>query len=112
MESILLIIATITFATFWIVIVILYTPTCFRLRAMIDLIDNGEILEEHKVKWSIGYNLHTFDNWLISIPDSEKYLKYNLVVTTVQKLKRYRTIIGILFPILIASAIGLFAIVK
>jgi hypothetical protein len=111
MESILVGTATITFATFWVIVVIFYTPTCFRLRAMIELIDKGDILEEHKVKWSIGHNQHTVDNWLISIPSSEKYLKYQLVVATVQKLKRYRIIISVLIPILVISAIGLLTII-
>ena len=89
--------------------VIFYTPSCFRLRAMIDLIDEFGELNAHKIKWSIGYNLHTLDNWLISIPTSKKYLKYELVTKTIERIKNYRTVLGISITVLIICVLILMA---
>src|SRR6267154_645869 len=109
MKTILLLISTLSFLSTWITAVVLYMPSCFRLRAMIDLIDKNDNLKADKIKWSIGYNLHTVDNWLISIPTSEKYLRYELVTRTIKKINFQRTVLGISTVTLIVSALILLA---
>lgn len=108
-ETVLPFTAILSFLSLWITMVILYTPSCFKLRAMIDLIDELGELKTNKIKWSIGYNFHTLDNWLISIPTSNKYLKYELVTRTIERIKAYRTILGVSTTLLIICVLVLLA---
>ena len=76
---------------------------------MIDLIDEKGELKTNKIKWSIGYNLHTVDNWLISIPTSDKYLRYEMVTRTIKRIQTYRTVLGISATVLVVSVLILVA---
>jgi hypothetical protein len=109
MNQILLLIAISSFVTIWIVMIIFYTPSCFRLRAMVDQIDKEGELKKQKVNWRIGRNIETLNNWLISIPTSKKYLQYDILTITVGKIQTYRTILGISAALLIISTLILLA---
>ena len=112
MEQILLTILIPSFLAFWIIVVILYTPACFTLRTMIDLIDEEGELKTNKIEWSLGGNSNTVSNWLISIPTSDKYLQYDKVKTTIDKIRVYRRMIGILGPIIIICAVILTNVIE
>lgn len=104
METALLILTSGSFLVFWITIVVFYTPSCHNLREMIDSIKQDGDLTRTKSKWMwYGRSAKTIDDWLITLPVEDKYLKYGLVQTTVNRIKIYRRIIMITAPIMVVS---------
>jgi hypothetical protein len=103
MEQILLISAFSAFLTLWIVSVVFYTPACFRLRSLIDSIDRDGEPNVIRIKSSLEYSFKTLENWLISLPASDKYLKHHLVVRAAQRMYACRIIMSISIVILIIS---------
>jgi hypothetical protein len=113
MESILLIFIFVSFLTFWVTIVIFYTPACFNLKTMLDSINNDGELTKTKapVSWYLT-NFQTFDCWTISLPKTEKYLTYEKVNKTVNRIKLCRKIMTYTLPIMIICVAILLLTVK
>ena len=113
METILLILIIFSFLIFLIVIVIFYTPDCFNLRTMIDSIDcYGELIKtKAPTSWYLT-NFHTLECWTISLPKSEKYLKYEIVNKTVNRIRVSRKIMAYTAPIMIICGFILLMTVK
>jgi hypothetical protein len=54
-----------------------YTPACFNSRTMMDSIDaDGELTKTQAPTSWYFTNFHTVDCWIIGLPKSDKYLKY------------------------------------
>ncbi len=102
METILLILTFGGFLIFWITTVIIYTPACFNLKTMIkDINENGELTKtKAPISWYLT-NMHTFESWTIGLPKTDKYLKYELVVKTSNKIRICRKIMAYTSPIMI-----------
>ena len=93
MESTLLILTSVSFLIFFLVLVFFYTPDCFNLRVMMDSIDSdGELTKIRAPKsWYLN-NIRTLDCWLISLPKSEKYLKHEQIKQATIRVRNYRKI--------------------
>jgi hypothetical protein len=104
METILLILTSFSFLIFWIETVMFYTPDCFNLRTMIDSIDrDGELTKtKASTSWYLT-NFHTLDCWTISLPKTEKYLKYDIVNKTANRIRVSRMIMAYTAPMMIIS---------
>ena len=102
MEKILLILSTLSFLFLWIIIIVIYTPNCYNLQVMIDSIDQNGILTETEapLHWYLT-NMHTVECWTISLPDDEKYLKYEIVTRTWGRVQLCRKIMVYTLPIMI-----------
>jgi hypothetical protein len=102
METILLIFTSVSFLIFWIVTVIFYTPACFNLRTMINSIDaDGELTKtQASTSWYMT-NFHTIDCWTIILPESDKYLKYEQLKWTTNRIRNCRKIMTGTAPIMI-----------
>ena len=101
MENILLILSFLS-SIISIVTVVLYTSNCYNLQVMIDSIDQNGILTETEVPlhWYLT-NMHTVECWTISLPDDEKYLKYEIVTRTWGRVQLCRKIMVYTLPIMI-----------
>jgi hypothetical protein len=87
MENTLMTITIISFLLCWLVIVILYTPSCFNLKTMIDSINYDGKLTKTKAPLSMYFKtINTLECWTISLPKDEKYLKYERVRRTINVL--------------------------
>lgn len=95
METILLIITFGSFLLIWIVMIIIYTPACFNLKTMIDSINKDGELTKTKApfRWYLT-NYYTLECWTISLPKTEKYLKYDIVSKTTNKIKISRNFLA------------------
>lgn len=93
MEITLWALTSCSFLIFWIVLVGFYTPDCFNLCTMMDSIDlDGELIKTRApLKWYLT-NFHTLTCWTISLPKSEKYLKYDIVNKAVKRISKSRRI--------------------
>jgi hypothetical protein len=102
-------ITIISFLLCWLVIVILYTPSCFNLKTMIDSINYDGKLTKTKAPLSMYFKtINTLECWTISLPKDEKYLKYERVRRTINHIRIYRKVILFLFPIAIILATFLY----
>jgi hypothetical protein len=80
---------------------------------MIDSIDRDGELIKTKVptSWYLT-NFHTFDCWTISLPKTEKYLKYDIVNKTANRIRVSRKIMTYTAPIMIICGFILLMTVK
>ena len=113
METILLILTFGSFLIFWVVTVIFYTPACFNLRTMIDSIDaDGELTKtKAPISWYLT-NFHTLDCWTIGLPKADKYLKYEKLKRTTNRIRNCRKIMAYTAPIMIVCGFILLMIVE
>jgi hypothetical protein len=109
MKQVLLMLSSCAFITLWVISVIFYMPACIRLRSLMDSVDDDGIPTLTRIKSSIKYSYKTFENSLISLPTSDKYLKHTLIAVTVRKIRIYRSIVGVALFILIISVLVLLA---
>ena len=78
---------------------------------MIDSIDEYGELKQTKSKhlW-FGRSAKTVDDWVIELPESDKYLKYEVLVDSVDKIRFYRKIIGYAALVILVCGTPLFAL--
>ena len=104
MENFFVLLSSVSFLILGVTVLIFYTPAIFNLREMMDSIDEtGELTRTKAPISAYLTNLETLDNWTISIPTSEKYLKYDEVRQTGEKVKKLRKIIYVVSPILLTG---------
>ncbi len=102
MEITLLILTSVSFLIFWIVTVVFYTPACFNLRTMMDSIDkDGELTKTQAPTSWYFTNFHTLDCWTIGLPKADKYLKYEKIKRTTNRIRIYRRIMAYTAPVMI-----------
>ena len=80
---------------------------------MIDSIDRDGELTKTKapISWYL-INLKTLENWTISLPKTERYLKYKIVSMTANRIKVSRKIMAYTAPIMIICGFILLMTVK
>jgi hypothetical protein len=102
LQDVLLILTFGSFIAFWITAVIFYTPACHNLREMINSIDeDGELTRSKSSQALYGRSAKTVDDWLIRLPSSDKYLQYDIVKKTSNRIRTYRMLMAVLAPIMI-----------
>ncbi len=113
MKTILLLLTIASCLILWISIVIFYTPACYNLKTMIDDIDkNGELKKtKAPISWYFT-NLHTIEIWTISLPKSEKYLRFEIVEKTILQIQLHRKIMKYIAPIMIICGVTLLMITE
>ena len=71
---------------------------------MLDSIDETGKLTRTKAPLSAYLtNLETVDNWVITIPTSDKYLKFEEVKIATERVKKLRKLIYVLTPIMVVG---------
>jgi hypothetical protein len=104
MEAILLVLTFGSFLIFWVTTLFFYTPATFNLREMLDSIDETGNLTRTKAPLSAYLtNLETVDNWIMSLPTSDKYLKHDEVKDATVRVRQLRKLIYILTPIMLVG---------
>lgn len=89
METALLTLTFGSFLIFWIVTILFYTPACFELKNMMVSIDTkGKLPQKAPTSSSISH-FHTIHCWTISLPTSEKYLKFEELQKITKRLRTY-----------------------
>ena len=66
-----------------------------------DINESGEL---NKTKAPISWyltNMHTIESWTIGLPQTDKYLKYEIVAKTSKRIRIYRKIMAYTSPIMI-----------
>jgi hypothetical protein len=102
MEPFLTIVTIVSFLILWVTILYYYTPATFDLREMLDSIDkDGRPKLSESPFQRIILDFEAVENWLITIPTAEKYLKFEEVRTTADRVKKYRKRIIIVSPIVL-----------
>jgi hypothetical protein len=102
MEAFLLVLTFGSFLIFWVTVIFFYTPVTFNLREMLDSIDETGNLTRTKAPLTAYLtSLETVDNWIMTTPTSDKYLKYDEVKRATTRIKKLRKLIYILTPIMV-----------
>ncbi len=80
---------------------------------MIEDVDkNGELTKtKAPLSWYLT-NFHTLENWTIGLPKNDKYLKYDIVIKTANKIRLYRKIMAYTSPIMIICGVILLMTVE
>jgi len=106
METFFVLLTAGSFLILWVTVLIFYTPATFNLREMLDSIDEtGELTRTKAPISAYLTNIETLDNWTISIPTAEKYLKHDEVQQTTERVKKLRKVIYIVSPILLTGCV-------
>lgn len=80
---------------------------------MVEDINKNGVLTKTKapLNWYLT-NFHTSESWMIGLPNTDKYLKYDIVKKTTIKIRLCRKIITYISPIMIISAAILLMIIE
>lgn len=69
---------------------------------MINSIDeDGDLTRTKSHQPFYGRSAKTVDDWLIRLPSSDKYLQYEIVKKTSNRIRTYRKLMAVLAPIMI-----------
>jgi len=82
---------------------------------MIQSIDRDGVLKQTKIESSLKYDdLLNFDLWQIPLPTNDVYLKDEQVRQTISRIRTYRKLYRLLFPVLAISGLCLitFTLIK
>ncbi len=108
METVLFFITFSFVLLFSVIAIFIYTPACFDLKAMMDDIHKrGRLLHTKAPKEWYLTNLHTIECWTITLPKSDKYLQYEIVAKTANRIRLCRKIFAYITPLMLVSAVAL-----
>jgi hypothetical protein len=102
MEEFLTIVTSVSFLVLWVTVLFYYTPATFDLREMLDSIDkDGSPKLSESPFARIILSFEAVENWLITIPTAERYLKFEEVKTTTDRVRKLRQRILVVAPIMV-----------